>query len=151
MLGAGTLEKHMSLHYFHSPIPWGLNCGLIPYTLSVVTMQSSLIERLIWCLQLVYFLVKPLNVRRYNSCFVINNSLPSNHLLSYCLILYIDIWSAAIKDLLPCFFLPNSIHPLSRGHLRTSGVGTRTIDKELYVSRLHYLCLNLSLKKMFRF
>lgn len=117
MLEAGTLEKYIFLHHFHplifSPTSWGLNFGRIPYTLSVVTMQSSLIERLIWCLQLVYFLEinpecenKALNLRRYNSFFVINNSLPSNHLLSYCIKLHVNIWSAAIKDLLPCFSLP---------------------------------------------
>lgn len=84
MLGAETLQRNMHLYVTFpspivSPMPWDLNFGLIQYMLSVMAMP---IERLISCLQLVYFLIKTLNVRRNNSCFVINKSLPSNHLLS---------------------------------------------------------------------
>lgn len=144
----------MSLH--HLPLPYFLphSMRLKLWTDSVYPCQlwhCNLPDRLIWCLQLVYFLVKALNASTHNPCFVINNSFPSNHLLSYCIRLSVDIWSAIIKVLLPCFFLPNSIHPTNRGHLRTSGVGTRTIDKELYVSRLLTFISTPALKKMFHF
>lgn len=84
MLGAETLQRNMHLYIpfpspIFSPMPGGLNFELIQYMLSVTAMP---IERSISCLQLVYFLIKALNVRRHNSCFVINKSLSSNHVLS---------------------------------------------------------------------
>lgn len=135
MLETGTLEKHIPLHHLACLhfLPHSMRLKLWTDTVYPVSCDIAicLIERLIWCLQLVYFLVKALNSSRHNPCFVINNCFPSNHLLSDCIRLSVDIWSAIIKDLLPCFFLLHSTHPSNRGHLRTSGVGAGTIGKEL--------------------
>lgn len=95
ILGTGTLEEHMPLHYLPLPhfLPHSMRLKLWTDTVYPVSCDIAicLIERLIWCLLLVYFLVKALNLSRHNPCFVINNSFPSNHLLSYCIRLSVDI------------------------------------------------------------